>query len=91
MLWSDVVQRLKFALTVSNVVQCCRITLLVILTVGMGFYVAVKSSAQFLLKVIRELSIFIRSSTPILLGASNVVSKIFGGIFILLSMVIFHF
>jgi hypothetical protein len=86
-LWSDVVQRLKFLLTVPNVVHFVRITLLVFLTTGMGVVVAVKSLAKFSLKVFRELSLFVHSSTPLLLGTMNVLSKIFGGILILLSMV----
>lgn len=91
MLWSDVVQRLRFLLTVPNVVHFVRITLLVILTTGMGLVVAVKSLAKFSLKVFRELSLFVHSSTPLLLGTMNVLSKIFGGILILLSMVLIFF
>lgn len=92
MLWSDVVQRLKFLLNVPNVVHFVRITLLVFLTTGMGLIVAVKSLAKFSLKVFRELSLIVHSSTPFLLGTSmNVLSKIFGGILILLSMVLISF
>ncbi|XP_065349031.1 uncharacterized protein LOC135945333 [Cloeon dipterum] len=87
MLWSDVMQRLQFALSVTNVVHCLRIALLAIMTVGMGAFIAVKSLAMFSLGFIREVSILIRSSTPLLLGVSNVIAKIFGAIFILISMV----
>ncbi|XP_059479068.1 uncharacterized protein LOC132198832 [Neocloeon triangulifer] len=87
MIWSDALQRLKFAFTVSNVIQFFRITLLVIMTIVMGTFVAIKSTATFLLTFTRECSIFVRSATPFLLGTSNVISKIFGGFFILLSMV----
>ncbi|XP_072932820.1 uncharacterized protein [Epargyreus clarus] len=84
--YSDVVNSLKSALSISNVKEFFSFIFVFIIAVFTGSSSFVNFLGNFILALVRELSILIKNSTPMFLGFLDFLSKIVGGFYILLAM-----
>lgn len=83
----------KFLLNISSLITAkniyesiCFLSAL-LLALGMGMIKALHYIGDYSLKLTRELSILIHSSTPIILGVIDMLAKIVGGFYLLIAMV----
>eukprot|EP00092_Neocalanus_flemingeri_P008964 GFUD01009645.1.p1 GENE.GFUD01009645.1~~GFUD01009645.1.p1 ORF type:complete len:484 (+),score=137.53 GFUD01009645.1:53-1504(+) len=79
--------KLRPLLTVSNVVHLGKLLLVLILALFTGLIAGVKQLAQFSLRLLHELANLVDRSTPLALGALNIMSKVVGGAYLLVAMV----
>jgi len=80
-------EKLRPHITVKNVWRLCKFLLVLILAALAGLWSGVKHVANFLLRVIHELAFLVDRSTPLALGALNILSKVVGGFYLLVAMV----
>jgi len=79
--------KLRPLLTVSNLVHLGKLMLVLILALFTGMVAGVKQLAQFSLRVLHELANLVDRSTPLALGALNIMSKVVGGAYLLVAMI----
>lgn len=83
---NDIVESLKNALTVNNVKEFLTFIFAFVIAIFTGSTSFVNFLGNFMLALVRELSILIKNSTPMFLGVLDFFSKIVGGFYILLAM-----
>jgi len=79
--------KLRPLLTVSTMVQMCKLVLVLLLAMVTGMVAGVKQLAQFSLRLLHELANLVDRSTPLALGALNIASKVVGGAYLLVAMI----
>ncbi|XP_063826828.1 uncharacterized protein LOC135076275 [Ostrinia nubilalis] len=84
--YNDIVVTLKSALSISNVKEFVTFLFAFIIAIFTGSTAFVNFLGNFILALIREMSILIKNSTPMFLGLLDFFSKIVGGFYILLAM-----
>ncbi|XP_045523092.1 uncharacterized protein LOC123713464 [Pieris brassicae] len=83
---SEIKETLKSALTIRNAKEFVTFVFAFIIAIFTGSTAFVNFLGNFILALLRELSILIKNSTPMLLGFLDFLSKIVGGFYILLAM-----
>ncbi|XP_063362763.1 uncharacterized protein LOC134651589 [Cydia amplana] len=87
---SDTVQEikanLKSALSITNVKEFFTFIFALVIAVFTGSTAFINFLGNFILALLRELSILVKNSTPMFLGFLDFLSKIVGGFYILLAM-----
>ena len=73
-----------FQLSLANLAPRVLVLLLAGLT---GLVAGIKQLSRFTLRALRELAKFTERSTPLALGALNMVGKVFGGAYLLIAMI----
>lgn len=84
--YNDIVFNLKSALSISNVKEFFTFLFAFVIAIFTGSTAFVNFLGNFILALIREMSILIKNSTPMFLGVLDFFSKIVGGFYILLAM-----
>ncbi|KOB69447.1 Uncharacterized protein OBRU01_16734 [Operophtera brumata] len=84
--YNDIVVNLKSALSISNVKDFFTFLLAFVIAIFTGSTAFVNFLGNFILALIREMSNFVKNSTPMFLGVLDFFSKIVGGFYILLAM-----
>lgn len=84
--YNDIVVNLKSALSISNVKEFFTFLFAFIIAIFTGSTAFVNFLGNFILALIREMSILVKNSTPMFLGVLDFFSKIVGGFYILLAM-----
>lgn len=84
--YSEIVGILKDALSIRNVKEFFTFVFALIIAIFTGSTTFVNFLGNFVLALIREMSILVRNSTPMFLGLLDFFSKIVGGFYILLAM-----
>jgi len=79
--------RIKPLLTVSNVINLAKLSMVVVLAMLTGIIAGVKQLANFSLRLLHELANLVDRSTPLALGALNIMSKVVGGAYLLVAMI----
>ena len=82
-LWTN----LRPHLTLTNVSQLGKLTMVLVLAMVTGIIAGLKQLATFSLKLLHELANLVDRSTPLALGALNMVSKVIGGAYLLIAMI----
>lgn len=85
--FSDIIVSLKSALSIRNVKEFFTFLFAFIIAIFTGSTAFVNFLGNFVLALIREMSILIKNSTPMFLGVLDFFSKIVGGFYILLAMI----
>lgn len=85
--YNDILGNLKDALSITNVKEFFTFIFAFIIALFTGSTAFVNFLGNFVLALIREMSIFVKNSTPVLLGVLDFFSKIVGGFYILLAMI----
>lgn len=84
--YTDFVETLKGVLSISNVKEFATFLLAFVIAIFTGTTSFVNFLGNFILALIREFSILLKNSTPMVLGLLDFFSKIVGGFYILLAM-----
>ncbi|CAK1555189.1 unnamed protein product [Leptosia nina] len=84
--FSDIKETLKSALSIRNVKEFVTFIVALVIAVFTGSIAFVNFLGNFILALLREFSLLIKNSTPMLLGFLDFLSKIVGGFYILLAM-----
>lgn len=84
--YKEIVGNLKNVLSITNVKEFITFLFAFIIAIFTGSTAFVNFLGNFILALIREMSILIKNSTPMFLGLLDFFSKIVGGFYILLSM-----
>ncbi|XP_026748930.2 uncharacterized protein LOC113509724 [Galleria mellonella] len=84
--YKEIIANLKNALSISNVKEFFTFLFAFIIAVFTGSTAFINFLGNFVLALIREMSILIKNSTPMFLGMLDFFSKIVGGFYILLAM-----
>lgn len=84
--FSEIKGNLKHALSISNVKDFVTFIFALIIAAFTGSTAFVNFLGNFVLALVREMSILIKNSTPMFLGLLDFFSKIVGGFYILLAM-----
>jgi len=79
--------KLRPMLTVANLVHMGKLVMVLVLALFTGMIAGVKQLAQFSLKLLHELANLVDRSTPLALGALNIMSKVMGGAYLLVAMI----
>ena len=74
-------------LSLANLVNLGKLLLVLLLAGLTGLVAGVKQLAQFSLRALHELANLVERSTPLALGALNMVGKVFGGAYLLIAMI----
>ena len=74
-------------LSLANLVNLGKLLLVLLLAGLTGLVAGVKQFAQFTLRALHELANLVERSTPLALGALNMVGKVFGGAYLLIAMI----
>jgi len=91
--WTEVWQpqtiwaKLRPLMSVANLVHLGKLVMVLFLALLTGIVSGVKQTAQFSLKVLHELANLVDRSTPLALGALNIMSKVVGGAYLLVAMI----
>ncbi|CAF4851256.1 unnamed protein product [Pieris macdunnoughi] len=84
--FSEIKETLKSALTIRNAKEFVTFVFAFVIAIFTGSTAFVNFLGNFILALLREISILIKNSTPMLLGFLEFLSKIVGGFYILLAM-----
>lgn len=84
--YNDIVVNLKSALSINNVKDFFTFLFAFVIAIFTGSTAFVNFLGNFILALIREISILVKNSTPMFLGVLDFFSKIVGGFYILLAM-----
>ncbi|XP_047519035.1 uncharacterized protein LOC125058985 [Pieris napi] len=84
--FSEIKETLKSALTIRNAKEFVTFVFAFVIAIFTGSTAFVNFLGNFILALLREISILIKNSTPMLLGFLDFLSKIVGGFYILLAM-----
>ncbi|CAH0719909.1 unnamed protein product, partial [Brenthis ino] len=84
--YSEITINLKNMLSISNLKEFFTFLFAFIIAIFTGSTAFVNFLGNFILALIREMSIFIKNSTPMFLGFLDFLSKIVGGFYILIAM-----
>ncbi|XP_037296324.1 uncharacterized protein LOC115441753 [Manduca sexta] len=84
--YTEIVGSLKGVLSVTNVKEFITFFFAFVIAIFTGSTSFVNFLGSFILALIREISIFVKNSTPMFLGLLDFFSKIIGGFYILLAM-----
>jgi len=79
--------KLRPLLTISNMVHLGKLVMVLLLAMFTGIIAGVKQLAQFSLRLLHELANLVDRSTPLALGALNMLSKVVGGAYLLVAMI----
>jgi len=79
--------KLRPLLTMANMVHMVKLVMVLILALFTGVVAGVKQLAQFSLRLLHELANLVDRSTPLALGALNMMSKVVGGAYLLVAMI----
>ena len=74
-------------LSLANLVNLGKLLLVLLLAALTGLVAGVKQLAHFSLRALHELANLVERSTPLALGALNMVGKVFGGAYLLIAMI----
>lgn len=74
-------------LSLANLVNLGKLLLVLLLAGLTGLVAGVKQLSQFALRALHELANLVERSTPLALGALNMVGKVFGGAYLLIAMI----
>lgn len=74
-------------LTLTKLFGLCKFLVVILLALLAGLWAGLKHVANFVLRVIHELAFLVDRSTPLALGALNILSKVVGGFYLLIAMV----
>lgn len=85
--YSEMIATLKSALSIRNVKEFITFICAFVIAVFTGSTAFINFVGNFVLALIREISIFVKNSTPLLLGFLDFMSKIVGGFYILVAMI----
>lgn len=83
---TDIVETLKSVLSISNVKEFVTFLFAFIIAIFTGSTSFINFLGNFILALIREISVLVKNSTPMFLGLLDFFSKIVGGFYILLAM-----
>lgn len=75
------------AVTVQNIKQTVTFLSVLIVTLLTSLIYGIKYLMEFVLKLLREISVFIHAATPFLIACVNLVGKIVGGFYLLIAMI----
>jgi len=78
---------LRPLLTLTNMIHMVKLFMVLILALFTGLIAGVKQLGQFSLRVLHELANLVDRSTPLALGALNIMSKVVGGFYLLIAMI----
>ncbi|XP_049872568.1 uncharacterized protein LOC126371306 [Pectinophora gossypiella] len=84
--YNEIVETLKTAVSIRNIKEFITFLCAFVIAVVTGSTAFINFLGNFVLALIRELSVLIKSSTPMFLGFLDFLSKIVGGFYILLAM-----
>lgn len=84
--YTDIMCNLKNALSINSVKEFMTFLFAFIIAIFTGSTAFVNFLGNFILALIREMSILIKNSTPMCLGVLDFFSKIIGGFYILIAM-----
>lgn len=84
--YTDIVFTFKSALSITNVKEFFTFLFAFVIAIFTGSTAFVNFLGNFILALIREMSILVKNSTPMFLGVLDFFSKIVGGFYILLAM-----
>ncbi|XP_059057569.1 uncharacterized protein LOC131851138 [Achroia grisella] len=84
--YKEIVHNLKSALSITNVKEFFTFLFAFLIAIFTGSTAFVNFLGNFVLALIREMSILVKNSTPMFLGLLDFFSKIVGGFYILLAM-----
>ncbi|KPI94108.1 hypothetical protein RR46_06559 [Papilio xuthus] len=84
--YNDLLTSIKSALSITNVKEFFTFLIAFAIAVVTGSTSFVSFLGNFILALIREISIFVKNSTPMFLGILDFFGKIVGGFYILLAM-----
>ncbi|XP_047025298.1 uncharacterized protein LOC124633958 [Helicoverpa zea] len=84
--YTDFVATLKSFLSISNVKEFITFLLAFVIAIFTGSSSFINFLGNFILALVRELSLLVKNSTPMFLGLLDFFSKIVGGFYILLAM-----
>ncbi|CAG4935920.1 unnamed protein product [Parnassius apollo] len=84
--YDDIVHNLKSAISIKNLKEFVTFLFAFVIAVFTGSTAFVNFLGNFILALIREMSVLIKNSTPMFLGVLDFFSKIIGGFYILLAM-----
>jgi len=79
--------KLRPMLTLTNMIHVAKLFMVLILALFTGMVAGVKQLAQFSLRLLHELANLVDRSTPLALGALNIMSKVVGGAYLLIAMI----
>lgn len=79
--------KLRPLLTIANMVHLGKLVMVLLLAMFTGIIAGVKQLAQFSLRLLHELANLVDRSTPLALGALNMLSKVVGGAYLLVAMI----
>ncbi|XP_063535082.1 uncharacterized protein LOC134745040 [Cydia strobilella] len=82
----EIKANLKSALSITNVKEFFTFIFALVIAVFTGSTAFINFLGNFILALLRELSILVKNSTPAFLGFLNFLSKIVGGFYLLLAM-----
>ncbi|XP_026318943.1 uncharacterized protein LOC113229528 [Hyposmocoma kahamanoa] len=85
--YSEIIATLKSALSIRNVKEFLTFICALVIAVFTGSTAFINFLGNFVLALIREMSFFVKNSTPLLLGFLDFMSKIVGGFYILVAMI----
>lgn len=85
--YSEIMATLKSALSIRNVKEFITFICAFVIAVFTGSAAFINFVGNFVLALIREMSIFVKNSTPLMLGFLDFMSKIVGGFYILVAMI----
>ena len=74
-------------LSLANLVNLGKLLLVLLLAGLTGLVAGIKQLSQFALRALHELANLVERSTPLALGALNMVGKVFGGAYLLIAMI----
>lgn len=84
--YNDVVENIKGVLSINNMKEFITFLFAFVIAIFTGSTSFVNFLGNFVLALVREMSILIKNSTPMFLGLLDFFSKIVGGFYILLAM-----
>lgn len=85
--YSEIMETLKSALSIRNVKEFITFICAFVIAVFTGSAAFINFVGNFVLALIREISILVKNSTPVMLGFFDFMSKIVGGFYILVAMI----
>ncbi|XP_013197974.1 uncharacterized protein LOC106140877 [Amyelois transitella] len=84
--YSEIVETLQTSLSIRNVKEFVTFLFAFVIAIFTGSTAFVNFLGNFVLALLRELSVLVKNSTPMFLGVLDFFSKIVGGFYILLAM-----
>lgn len=84
--YSDITINLKSLLSISNIKELLTFLFAFVIAIFTGSTAFINFLGNFILALVREMSILIKNSTPMFLGVLDFLSKIVGGFYILIAM-----